>query len=117
MSPGRQPAHPLRREASRDSKAPGAVGREHDQLGGHRLDPREGEHDGAVRDEHDVAAGRSSPRQLAERAKLLRLAGAIVEEIAQWRPRLRGAEGEARGLETTAPRAREDAADRDAAAL
>jgi len=51
-----------------------------------------------VRDEQDVAAGGSSARELLERAKLLRLARAIVEEIAERRPRLRGAEREARGL-------------------
>src|SRR5262245_36920777 len=105
----------LRREAPGDWKTPRAVGREHDQLGGRRLDPREREHDGTVRDEHDVAAGRSSPRQLTERAKLLGLARAIVEEIAQRRPWLGRAERQARGLEAATPGARQHARDRDAA--
>ena len=102
-------------QAPGDPEAPRTLRREHDQLGGRRLDPRERENDGAVGDEHHVAAGGLAPRDLAQRGQLLRLAGAVVEEIAESRPGLGGAEGEPRGLETSAPRAREHASERNTA--
>jgi hypothetical protein len=64
-----------------------------------------------VRDEQEISTGRAASGNLTQRAQLFRLARAIGEEVAEWRPDLRGTEGEPRSLETSTPRAREHAAD------
>jgi len=64
-----------------------------------------------VRDEHEIAAGGPPAGDLAQRTHLLGLVRAIVEQVAERRPRLCLAEGEPRSLEAATPRAREDAAD------
>src|SRR4029453_15924989 len=85
------------------------------QLGGRRLDSCERKYDGAVWEEHDVSRGRPGARAVPPRDQVLGLGRTVVEEVAQRRPGLRGAEREACGLKTPTPGAREHAADRNGA--
>src|SRR5262249_4525907 len=94
-----------------DGEGAGAVGGAQAHLAGRRRDAGEGRDAGAVSDEYEITAGRPPAGDLAQRGELLGLVCAIVEQVAERRPRLCLAEGEPRGLEAAAPRAREHAAD------
>src|SRR5262249_17425288 len=102
-------------EPAGELEAPRVVGGEDDELGRRRLDSRQRKDNGTVRDEHEVAAGGPAPSDVPERAHLLGLSGVGVEEVAERRPGPRAAEGEPRGLEAATPRARQHAADGNAA--
>src|SRR4030095_2721112 len=83
---------PSGRQAPGDPEAARAVGREHDQLAGSRLDSGERLNDRTVRDEHEIPSGGPPAGDLAQRAQLLGLARAVVEEVAERCPDLCTAE-------------------------
>src|SRR4029453_3489958 len=90
-----------------------ALGGDHHHLSRSRHHAGQRRDGGAVRDEHHITPRPPLPGQHSELADLIDPCLFATEEIAEWLPRLDGAEGEPRRLEAAAPRTRQHTGDHD----
>src|SRR5262245_20013396 len=105
------------RQAPGDREAFAATRSQHHELAGRRANAGDGEDDGAVRDQDEVAAHGPARGDLTDRTDGVGLTGTIAVEIGERRPRLGPPEGQPRGLEAPAPGAGQHPTDGDPASV